>query len=407
MTKADDTALNGGYGGIVAALCFAVLPLTATLVEKGVVIVFAVLGIAGLVRAVRDGKVAALVPKVALLVALPALAWIVYRSIDTFDGAPTVSGAVRIAGLVFCAFCAVALVRALSAGARMRTLDLLSLGAAVSLAVIAGGWAVETAGIEGIIVTNRSDVLSIFSSGLVCMVALAPAVVTHLVRRGRGPLAWLFAVALGALCVATGSNAAALAFAVVALAAAAIRLFPGWMPRAVTVACIAGTLALPGAIAGVMALTDEGTTPDFEESRLSDPDGVAGSFGHRYYIWRFATDRALERPFAGWGYDSSRSIPGGHETFAIGKEMMPLHPHNGVLQLWLELGIPGLLIAAGILWLLFRHPFGGAGERYVKPLTLLAIIVSSSATYGLWQSWWFSAISMLIVAMFLFEEKSA
>ena len=75
-------------------------------------------------------------------------------------------------------------------------------------------------------------------------------------------------------------------------------------------------------------------------------DAVKLSAGHRLLIWSFAGDRIAERPLAGWGLDSSRTIPGGRDPIRPGETWMPLHPHNAPLQLWLELGVPGAVLFA-------------------------------------------------------------
>jgi len=74
---------------------------------------------------------------------------------------------------------------------------------------------------------------------------------------------------------------------------------------------------------------------------------------------------------------------------------LPLHPHNGVLQAWLELGVVGALAVAAILILVV-----GGIERVARrnraaaPLFALfstgALIFGS--TFGAWQSWWQAAL---------------
>lgn len=81
------------------------------------------------------------------------------------------------------------------------------------------------------------------------------------------------------------------------------------------------------------------------------------SFVYRMYTWEFVMKRIHERPFGGWGIDSSKRFGG--ETGAVISdpimgdlgEPVPLHPHNGVLQIWLELGLVGV---AGVLIFLAR-----------------------------------------------------
>lgn len=70
---------------------------------------------------------------------------------------------------------------------------------------------------------------------------------------------------------------------------------------------------------------------------------------YRMYAWEFVTDRIIERPVRGWGLGGSKKFGG--ETAEIVNdpimgdlgEPVPLHPHNGILQIWLELGAAGAL----------------------------------------------------------------
>lgn len=394
-----------------AVVCFGALPVVATVAEKGCVVVLAVLALLGVVSAFRRGAPASLLPLTGTAVAVVVLAWIGYRGVDTFNGQVNVTKFLRIAALVALAFAGAGLTRLMAADIRARALNAICVGMAVSLSIVAVGWVVSLLNIRVILnAIERADKLSVFSSGMVVIALLTPMVVTHLVRQGRMRHAVGLVLAGAVLAVLSGSNAAVLAFVVMAAAAPLLWRFPRGMPRLVAVACIAGTLALPPVLAIGFETFDDGARPTTEQTYRTDPDGAAGSLGHRYYIWRFAIERALERPLAGWGLDTSRAIPGGHESIAIGKELMPLHPHNATLQLWLELGVPGVLIGAAVFLLLFRHRFGNPlsdVEVFIKPLTLAAIFVTANATYGIWQAWWLSALALVVAAMFMWDRQSA
>lgn len=122
---------------------------------------------------------------------------------------------------------------------------------------------------------------------------------------------------------------------------------------------------------------------------------------HRFVIWDFAATKMMEQPLFGWGLGASRVVPGA-ETFAeelsSQAQRLPLHPHNALLQLWLELGLPGILVALfTILAILAKI------SRYVtgrKELAMaLTVIFSASLiaelSYGIWQSWWLGFLWVL------------
>lgn len=148
-------------------------------------------------------------------------------------------------------------------------------------------------------------------------------------------------------------------------------------------------------------------------SAIASLQGIKPSGIHRLIIWRFAAERITEKPIFGWGLDAARDMPGMHETVALPLgngavaevEMMPLHPHNNAIQLWLELGIPGALIGALLIALLLRRlaaPDIDPGVRAVALATLMASLVVASLSYGLWQGWWLGALwfaSMFVSVM--------
>ena len=135
-------------------------------------------------------------------------------------------------------------------------------------------------------------------------------------------------------------------------------------------------------------------------------DTVKLSAGHRLWIWSFVGDRIAERPLAGWGLDSSRSIPGGKDSIRPDEPWLPLHPHNAPLQLWLELGVPGAVLFAllvGYVWHVlavasWSRLFGAAAGG-----SLAIAMIACVAAYGIWQEWWlatlwFSLFGVLVMA---------
>lgn len=117
---------------------------------------------------------------------------------------------------------------------------------------------------------------------------------------------------------------------------------------------------------------------------------------HRLYIWRFAADHIREHPLIGWGMNSSRDMPGGKTILPTGGQAMSLHPHNGLLQVWLELGLPGALLAAWLLCLLF-FATARIEDRFARAAIagmLTASLVIACLSFGIWQNWWVSVLSL-------------
>jgi O-antigen ligase len=110
----------------------------------------------------------------------------------------------------------------------------------------------------------------------------------------------------------------------------------------------------------------------------------------------FDTSRAL------YGQDSKRSVvffPGQPEKSWKGVfEPIPLHPHNGILQIWLELGALGAFILIGLLTGILRgidRAAIGALEKAICHGVFTTAITLASVSFGIWQSWWLSAIFLI------------
>jgi O-antigen ligase len=152
---------------------------------------------------------------------------------------------------------------------------------------------------------------------------------------------------------------------------------------------------------------------------------------HRLLIWEFAAGRIAERPMLGWGLDSARSVPGGRQNLSARLaeraappddepqkqdlrsmvfEALPLHPHSLALQIWLELGAAGALLAAALIG-------GAVGAVAAAPSrtgraslagTAAAGFVIANLSYGAWQSWWVAALILaLAINLALVREPAA
>ena len=110
--------------------------------------------------------------------------------------------------------------------------------------------------------------------------------------------------------------------------------------------------------------------------------GVAKeSWGARIAIWRFTADRIAEKPWLGWGMDASRVF-----------DPIPLHPHSAALQIWLELGVVGVLLAA-LFWSWLWARLGAqvdlsSSSGAVGAATAVIYLTIGALSFGVWQEWW-------------------
>ncbi|MCW9034314.1 MAG: O-antigen ligase family protein [Rhodospirillales bacterium] len=145
---------------------------------------------------------------------------------------------------------------------------------------------------------------------------------------------------------------------------------------------------------------------DFLSQALNPTNGLAFySLKHRFDIWGFTADKIIEKPLVGWGLNSARSIPGGQESIdkVSHGQLMPLHPHNGVLQIWLELGVVGALFLAGLLWYLLKEIRDAALSKESKAVmaaSLVTGLIIFSSSYGIWQGWWMC--TLIFTGLFMY-----
>jgi O-antigen ligase len=120
-------------------------------------------------------------------------------------------------------------------------------------------------------------------------------------------------------------------------------------------------------------------------------DFLPPSWARRVEIWSFAVDRWQVNPIQGLGLDSSRNFPG----------FIPLHPHDGAIQMWLELGLAGAVLAAAFWALLFWRIAERASERLwaaAACATATVYLVIGAISFGLWQEWWLCLGALALAA---------
>ncbi len=78
----------------------------------------------------------------------------------------------------------------------------------------------------------------------------------------------------------------------------------------------------------------------------------------------------------------------------IDNEILPLHPHDAVLQIWLELGAAGALAAAVAVLVPLRRCYRRLEGRAAAPVAAAAAAGTAAvlASFGIWQEWWISAL---------------
>ena len=139
---------------------------------------------------------------------------------------------------------------------------------------------------------------------------------------------------------------------------------------------------------------------DNSESKITKLLSFPHSAEHRIAIWSFTGRKIAQKPFLGWGMNSSKHIPGGKSYLfsETGKQYgraLPLHPHNILFQLWLELGLPGIVV---FLWIVAFITSKIINSNYSIIETamiygqIVVALVIASLSFGIWQAWWMATL---------------
>ena len=143
-------------------------------------------------------------------------------------------------------------------------------------------------------------------------------------------------------------------------------------------------------------------TSDTQSQENREILSLPTSAEHRIAMWSFATEKIDEKPWLGWGFGASRHIPQEDRRLAPNMEIMPLHPHNLALQTRLELGLPGSLILAGLVFSVFYRLATFTNDGWVSGLAMAPAagwLFVANVSYGMWQSWWIALAFLLAIFM--------
>jgi exopolysaccharide production protein ExoQ len=376
-----------------ACLDAAALPFFPFLVvvPRGVVPLISVAGLsaAGLVLSTGGLK-----PRLPLALATGLLGvlliWGVFSALWSVDPLRSLIVAARLAGLLAIGLALTAAADRIKAPQRLNLLLLAGLALGVLMAAVD----LVTQGAVGAPFTDRAYQAAGLNRASVSFAILLLPAAAVLFCRGQTIFA-LILVSITATVIGALAGTAAKGALVAGLSAGfALYALRARLARAAAIASVVIAITAPLTFAKLAQLSV------FSETA----DAVKFSAGHRLYIWSFAGDRIAEHALTGWGLDASRAMPGGGDPVRPGQTWMPLHPHNAPLQLWLELGVPGAVVFAllvALAWLGLAEvdwprPFAAAAGA-----SLMAALVASLASYGMWEEWWLSTLSFCLYAIFV------
>lgn len=278
---------------------------------------------------------------------------------------------------------------------RRRPQDASRIGAALAVAGAAAIMLIAFEGVTGgflrsitppddVTLGRTRDMIAVGRGATIIMVTIFGALLL-LYRRGvrRAYLVLFFAAALfAALRLEIFSNVAGMLLGAFVFAAALSR------PRLATI--LFGALMIAMLIFAPLAVLVPA------DRAIEELAGLAPvSWLQRLVIWRTAAEHALSCLPLGCGADYARTIAreGGKIVIpgaAAPLNVMPLHPHNLFLQIWLEMGLPGALLFGGALASAIQALHAArlsALEKAAVAATAAGFFVSAMVEASLWQVW--------------------
>lgn len=372
-------------------------PVVGLYASKGMVVLFILASLACLYSLVRQAKR----PAIPVALGLSLLALTLWGTISLFWSVSfeiswslartlpfmLLGGGVLILGIRQLSSDSLALIgRSTAAG--------FALGIALALLELESGFSIYRA----VASLSSGSVLmprSVLNNGISVLVLMLWPVCIHLWIRNQRALAIAGFVSAAAVAGLGDNQAATVAIIVASLVFMLAFIIPRYFHK---IAAAVITVLVLGTPFAMKHLPSSRTVVD------NFPTLTVGAYP-RLTIWKYASSLALENPVIGHGLRTSRTLNKEKsvdivlrvdgEVRSATTEGIPLHPHNGVLQLWLELGVIGALAGLAIALSIVRGIHKNAAPPVISAFLFAGLFSSLSIlciSYGLWQGWWLGTL---------------
>ena len=338
------------------------------------------------------------VPDIRIAIVLALLvAWCAIASAWSEDSARSLVLSLRVAVILAAGLVLFPVVTALDDTARKRVGQWLVAGFGVSLAFVAVEIGLDFPLLRSFKTAEAGEGAVWFNRGAIALALIVWPVTALLWTKGLRWTALALPIALAIASLFLESAAATLGL-VAGVAAVLLALGHRKAGLAVTIAVsVAAFVAMPFA------------AREMHRHGWHRAEWLAASAQHRIEIWEFSVRRIAENPVLGWGFDGSRHLQALYPDLgSAGRELATLHPHSAPLQIMLELGAVGAVIALALLWLIAMRLDGAIGQKrmFGQPLFVAALAIASVA-HGAWQNWWLAlAVSAaLLVPLTASQDK--
>ncbi len=383
----DAGAQSRGRAGALLTAIFcafaALLPIVSVMAPKGTVVLLLLAAMLAILTYRRaQGRFPIPDPRVSVVLVL-LVVWCAIASFWSFDVTRSLWLALRIAMVFVAGMVLFAVAAALDDTARARIGRWLVAGFVVGLVLMAVETGLDYPLLRSARGADAAGGSVWFNRGAVAMALVVWPVTAYLWATRLGWKSLLIPVVLAIASVYFESAAATLGFIV---GIATIPLVVSHRKIGCVITMATSVLVFVGMPFAVREMHDHG---------WHRADWLVDSARHRVEIWDFSLQRIAEKSLLGWGFDGSRHIAARYPDVSdFGWDIIPLHPHSAPLQIMLELGAVGAVLALALLWLLAVRldalPLLHA--RTLAQALFVAAAAIGCVAFGLWQNWWLALI---------------
>jgi O-antigen ligase len=247
------------------------------------------------------------------------------------------------------------------------------------------------------LVKGASASITEYNRGVSYLAVIAIPLIGYLWINGRRGQAIIFVAVLILPFSLTDSRATKVAFLLGLAVSGAALLLPR-VTKWALVATLLALLSIPFEITRIFL---------FHHAWLTH---APPSWIHRVEIWDYMSYRLFERPWLGWGMGTSRLLPYGepHGASYIYVVTRAGHPHDAILQLWVELGLPGL--ALGVVFALLMLHKASCFPRPIVPFAFgawTAALAISAVAYNFWDDSLFSLFALTALSLKMLSRQIA
>lgn len=375
-------------------ILFLLIAPVGVVASKGIVLLIILSGIVGLISWFIKGCPGVNLPKPPIILLSLTLVWAGISSVWALDSMGAAILTARLIVICICGLATLYSLKELLPVSQRRLKNYLLVGYGLGAVALGIGYLYARSTGTSLWSSFSDDPLTTLNNGAVIMALLFLPFATILWNRGHKVGALAVCITMLAGLFFLSSDASILSLLVGIFACVFTILLGRRGALIIMVVIVTGFLAAP-------ILTSTLLKPN---SIHSPGKASISSTEHRKKIWQFVNERIDEKPFLGWGMDSSRDIPKGTSRLSKILEILPLHPHSLALQIRLELGLPGAILVAAFITTLFLSLFP-PGLRVTTSAVAAGVISSyllvGSISYGVWQNWWVALAWCLCVITYL------